>query len=57
VEEKEAIDRELELVVPAMVHSSGYVLSLDHRIPNGVTIENYRHFVGRLQEIVAAEGG
>lgn len=57
LEGKEAINRELERVVPAMVHSGGCVLSLDHRIPNGVAIENYRYYIGRLQEIIAREGG
>lgn len=54
---EEAIDQELERVVPPMVRSGGCVLSLDHRIPNGVTLQNYRHYIRRLQEIIAREGG
>jgi hypothetical protein len=57
LEGKEAIERELERVVPAMVQSGGCMLSLDHRIPNGVTIENYRYYIRRLQEIIVREGG
>ena len=57
LEGKEAIERELERVVPAMVHSGGCMLSLDHRIPNGVALENYRYYMRRLQEIIAREGG
>ncbi len=57
LEGKEASDRELKRIVPAMVHYGGCMLSLDHRIPNGVTIENYRHYIHRLQEIFAREGG
>lgn len=57
LEGKEAIDRELKRVVPAMVRSGGCMLSLDHRIPNGVTIESYRYYIRRLQEIIAREGG
>ena len=57
LEGKEAIERELERVVPEMVHSGGCMLSLDHRIPNGVALENYRYYMRRLQEIIAREGG
>ncbi len=54
---EEAIDQELERVAPPMVASGGCVLSLDHRIPNGVTLQNYRYYMRRLQEIIAREGG
>jgi hypothetical protein len=51
------IDAELEYRVPPMVRTGGCVLGLDHRIPNGVPIENYRHYLKRLGEIVARERG
>jgi uroporphyrinogen-III decarboxylase len=57
LEGEEAIDKELERVVPPMVHTGGCVLSLDHRIPNGVTLQGYRYYIRRLQAIIAREGG
>jgi uroporphyrinogen-III decarboxylase len=51
------IDRELERVVPAMVKTGGTILSIDHRIPNGVSIANYRHYIGSLRKLIAKEEG
>ncbi len=52
---KEAIEQELERVVPFVVKHGGGVLSLDHRIPNGVHLDNYLYYLRRLQEIIARE--
>lgn len=54
---KDAIARELARVVPFMAASGGCMLGLDHRIPNGVSLENYRFYVKRLMEIISREGG
>lgn len=51
----EDIDRELEAKVPFMVRSGGCVLALDHRIPNGVPLKNYRYYMKRLREIIDRE--
>ncbi|MBI3910424.1 MAG: hypothetical protein HY320_05755 [Armatimonadetes bacterium] len=51
----QAIDRELEAKIPFMIQAPGYIIALDHRIPNGVTIANYRYYVRRVREIVARE--
>jgi hypothetical protein len=53
----EDIDRELERVVPAMVRTGGAMLSIDHRIPNGVPLANYCYYIKKLQEIIHREGG
>jgi Uroporphyrinogen decarboxylase (URO-D) len=52
---KEQILAELEYKVPPMVASGGCVLALDHRIPNGVPLENYKYYLAKLQEIIARE--
>ena len=52
---KEEIDRELEGKIPYMVKTGGCVLALDHRIPNGTPLENYRYYVRRLNEIIRRE--
>jgi hypothetical protein len=52
---KEAIAAELEHKVPPMVKSGGCVLALDHRIPNGTPLENYRFYVEKVWEIIERE--
>jgi len=51
---KDAIDKELERKLPAMLKTKGCVISLDHRIPAETPLEAYRHYVKRVWEIVDA---
>jgi hypothetical protein len=51
----EAIDRELEYKLPPMIRTGGCVLGLDHRIPPGSPLENYRYYMRRVWEIIARE--
>ncbi|MGE4564219.1 MAG: uroporphyrinogen decarboxylase family protein [Victivallaceae bacterium] len=53
-EGKAAIDRELETKVPALLASGGIEFGLDHRIPIGSSLENYRYYLRRFREIAAA---
>ena len=46
------IERELQYKLTAPALGSGIVFGLDHRIPNGVPIENYRFYVRRAREIL-----
>ena len=52
---KEAIDRELEYKICADTLGGGVIFGLDHRIPNGVSIENYRYYVNRARELLGIE--
>jgi hypothetical protein len=52
---KEEIDAELEYKIPPMVVSGGCMLGLDHRIPNGTPLENYRYYVRKVWEIMNRE--
>lgn len=54
-EGKQAIAAELEHKVPPMLKSGGCVLALDHRIPNGTSLENYRFYVEKVWEIIERE--
>jgi len=54
---KADIDRELEYKLPPMIRSGGYVIAMDHRIPNGALLENYRYYVRRVWEIIEARAG
>jgi len=52
---REEIDAELEYKIPPMVATGGCVLGLDHRIPNGTPLENYRYYVAKVWEIIERE--
>ena len=49
--DKASVDRELEYkLAPAL--KCGTVFGLDHRIPDGTPLENYRYYVNRAREIL-----
>ena len=52
---KEEIVAELEYKLPPMIASGGCVLALDHRIPNGTPLENYKFYVDKVWEIFERE--
>lgn len=53
--DKEAIRAELERkMVPEML-GGGTIFGIDHRIPNGVTIENYRYYVQLGRQMLGLE--
>jgi uroporphyrinogen decarboxylase len=49
---KEDIIAELEYKIPPMLATGGCVLALDHRIPNGTPLENYRFYIKKVWEII-----
>jgi uroporphyrinogen-III decarboxylase len=49
---REEIVAELEYKIPPMVRTGGCVLGLDHRIPNGTPLENYRFYIRKAWEIL-----
>jgi hypothetical protein len=49
---RQDIAAELEYKIPPMVESGGCVLALDHRIPNGTPLENYRFYIQKAWEIM-----
>jgi hypothetical protein len=49
---KAEIDRELEYKLQPMMRTGGTVFGLDHRIPNGTPLENYRYYVRRGREVL-----
>ena len=48
----DAIRKELEYKMSAPMLGGGTVFALDHRIPNGVPIENYRFYVNYGRELL-----
>lgn len=48
----EAIDRELEYKLQPAMLGGGMCFGLDHRIPNGTPLENYRHYVQKARELL-----
>ena len=47
---KDAIDREVERIMPFMKAQGGYIPTCDHGVPEEVSFENYVHFRRRLNE-------
>jgi len=54
---RDEITAELEHKIPPMVRTGGCVIALDHRIPNGTPIENYRFYIQKAWEIMDREAG
>jgi len=52
---QEEITAELEYKIPPMVRTGGCVLGLDHRIPNGTPLANYRFYIRKAWEIMERE--
>jgi hypothetical protein len=48
----EEIVAELEYKIPPLVKTGGCVLGLDHRIPNGTPLANYRFYIAKAWEIL-----
>lgn len=52
---QEEITAELEYKIPPMIRTRGCMLGLDHRIPNGTPLENYRFYLRKAWEIIERE--
>ena len=52
---RDEIVAELEYKIPPMVRTGGCMLGLDHRIPNGTPLANYRFYIQRAWEILDRE--
>lgn len=53
---REAIDAEPAYKLqPDIIKGGGIVFGLDHRIPNGVSIEDYRYYVRRARELMGLD--
>ncbi len=52
---REEIVDELERKIPPMVRSGGCMLGLDHRIPNGTPLANYRFYIEKAWQIMTRE--
>jgi len=47
---KEAIDREIDRIMPVMKKRGGYIPTCDHGVPEEVSFENYLHYRKRMLE-------
>jgi hypothetical protein len=48
---KEAIDKHVKYILPAMRERGGYIPTCDHGVPAEVSLENYRHYRKRCLEL------
>jgi len=51
---KQEIAAELERKIPPMLETGGCALALDHRIPNGTPLENYRFYIEKAWQLMDA---
>lgn len=51
-QDRDAIRRELEYKMEPLMQRSGMVFGLDHRIPNGTPLANYRYYVDLGRQIL-----
>ena len=49
---KEDIRRELEYKLCSQLKGGGMIFGIDHLIPNGVPLENYRYYVKTAREML-----
>lgn len=49
------LENELKRKVPFMTESGGCILGLDHRIPNGTLLENYKTYLHLLRSLAGLE--
>ena len=49
---REDIDRELEYKLQPCMQGGGIAFGLDHRIPNGTPLENYRYYVAKARQLL-----
>lgn len=54
-QDKEAIRKELEYKLQPIMQQGGVVFGLDHRIPNGTPIDNYRYYVKIARELLGKQ--
>ena len=54
---REDIKKELEYKTQSLMRGGGMCFSLDHRIPNGTPLENYRYYVKTAQEMLGTDAG
>jgi uroporphyrinogen-III decarboxylase len=43
---------ELEYKIPPMLKTGGCVIALDHRVPNGTQLANYRFYIQKVWEMI-----
>ena len=49
-ESKDAIDKEIDRIMPFMKKHGGYIPTCDHLVPTEVSFENYLHYRNRMLE-------
>lgn len=52
---REAIDAELDYKLQPLMRDGGVVFGLDHRIPNGTPLDNYRYYVARAADVLGLD--
>jgi uroporphyrinogen decarboxylase len=48
---RDAIERHLQHIIPAMVRRGGYIPTCDHGVPDNVSLDNYLFYRRRICEL------
>ena len=51
----EAIDREFERILP-VIRQGGYIPGADHQVAPSTSLDHYRYYISRLQEVMKQAG-
>lgn len=54
-DQPEAIQEEMERVIPVMKENGGYIFSSDHSVPSSVSLEDFRRIVGLAKKLGSYE--
>jgi uroporphyrinogen decarboxylase len=50
-DDRDAIEAEMQRVVPKLKENGGYIFSSDHSVPSAVSLENFRHITEMAKEL------
>jgi uroporphyrinogen decarboxylase len=50
-DQPEAIQAEMEAVIPVMKENGGYIFSSDHSVPSNVSLEDFRGIIGLAKKL------
>ena len=54
-DDREAIEAEMQRVIPKLKENGGYIFSSDHSVPSAVSLEDFRHIVELARQLGSYE--
>lgn len=50
-DDREAIEAEMQRMIPALKEQGGYIFSSDHSVPSSVSLDNFRYIVDLAKQL------